>query len=60
VVVPRDDPAALAAALAALVADPDRRTALAEAGRRRAAAFTWTSAARTLWTVYARARGQPA
>jgi glycosyltransferase involved in cell wall biosynthesis len=59
-VVPRDDPRALAATLAELAGDADRRAALAAAGRRRATDFSWTSAARALWTVYARARGQPA
>ncbi len=36
--VPPADPAALAAALAALLADPDRRLALGAAGRARVAA----------------------
>jgi type III pantothenate kinase len=36
--VPPDDPRALAEAVAALLADPDRRRRLGEAGRRRVAA----------------------
>jgi glycosyltransferase involved in cell wall biosynthesis len=52
VVVPRDDPAALAGALAEVAADPARRERLVAAGRRRAAAFSWQGAARTLWTMY--------
>ena len=38
-------PADLAAALGALLDDPDRRTALAQAGTRRAAEFTWAASA---------------
>jgi len=53
VVVPTGDPVALAAALARLAEDPDRRGELAVAGRRRAAAFSWTGAARALWSAYA-------
>jgi glycosyltransferase involved in cell wall biosynthesis len=51
-VVPRDDPAALAAALADLAGDAGLRTRLIEAGRRRAAGYTWEGAARMLWTLY--------
>ncbi len=53
VVVPTGDPVALAAALARLAADPDRRGELAAAGRRRAAEFSWPAAARALWSAYA-------
>jgi len=52
VVVPRDDPAALAGALAEVVADPARCERLAAAGRRRAAVFSWQGAARALWAMY--------
>ncbi|MEN3358945.1 MAG: hypothetical protein V7637_2927 [Mycobacteriales bacterium] len=54
IVVPRDAPSALAVALRSLLADDTRRRALVEAGRRRATAFTWVTAARALWTVYAK------
>jgi glycosyltransferase involved in cell wall biosynthesis len=39
--VPRSDPEAVARALEQLLGDESRRTALAEAGRRHAQAFTW-------------------
>jgi glycosyltransferase involved in cell wall biosynthesis len=51
-VVPREDPAALAAALAEVAGDAALRTRLADAGRRRAAGYTWEGAARTLWALY--------
>jgi len=41
ILVPAGDPEALAAALGALLADENRRAALAAAGRRRTAEFTW-------------------
>jgi len=41
VLVDPEDPEAIAGALAAVVGDEDRRASLAEAGRRRAAEFTW-------------------
>jgi phosphatidylinositol alpha-1,6-mannosyltransferase len=41
VLVPPGDDAALADVLAGLLADPERAQALGEAGRRRAAGFTW-------------------
>ncbi|MCL6553562.1 MAG: glycosyltransferase family 4 protein [Firmicutes bacterium] len=43
--VPPGDPAALAAALAALLADPARRVAMGQASRRLAAAWSWRAAA---------------
>src|SRR5664280_2563379 len=52
-VVPREDAAALAAALGRLAADASLRGGLAAAGRRRAAAYSWDDAARRLWTAYA-------
>lgn len=50
-VVPRDDPSALAAALADAV-DPAVRVTRAAAGRARAAHYSWSSAARELWRLY--------
>jgi glycosyltransferase involved in cell wall biosynthesis len=44
----RDDPAALRAQLDRLLGDPALRAALAEAGRHRAATYTWERAARGL------------
>lgn len=52
-IVPTGDPVALAAALTRLAGDPDRRAELAAAGRRRAGEFSWTAAARALWSAYA-------
>jgi glycosyltransferase involved in cell wall biosynthesis len=52
-VVPREDAAALAAALGRLAADASLRGGLAAAGRRRAAAYSWDDAAGRLWTAYA-------
>jgi phosphatidyl-myo-inositol alpha-mannosyltransferase len=46
------DPAALAAALGALLADPARRAELAEAGTRRVSAFDWSVVARQVLRVY--------
>jgi phosphatidylinositol alpha-mannosyltransferase len=50
--VPPADPAALATALTALLADPVRRAALAEAGRRRADHYAWPVVAITVLRVY--------
>ena len=50
--VPAKDPAALAAALGNLLRDASERAALAAAGRRRAARFTWGAAARATAQVY--------
>jgi glycosyltransferase involved in cell wall biosynthesis len=52
VLVPASDAALLAAALRGLLQDPDRRTALGGAVRRRAAAFTWDETARRTRAVY--------
>jgi glycosyltransferase involved in cell wall biosynthesis len=53
ILVPERDPAALAAALAALLADPDRRRALGRSGRRRAVAeLTWDAVARRYRQAY--------
>jgi glycosyltransferase involved in cell wall biosynthesis len=51
-VVPRDDPAALARAAALLAADPAERARRSAAGRARASAYTWTAAADALWALY--------
>jgi glycosyltransferase involved in cell wall biosynthesis len=53
-VVPREDPTALAAALGSLLADPDKASAIRERGVRRAAAFSWTTAAERLWELHLR------
>jgi glycosyltransferase involved in cell wall biosynthesis len=51
--VPERDTAALAGALAALLADPERRRALGRAGRRRAVAeLTWDAVARRYRHAY--------
>ena len=49
---PLGDPAALAALLRRLAADPAYRADLAARGRRRAAEFSWERAARATLTVY--------
>jgi glycosyltransferase involved in cell wall biosynthesis len=46
VLVPREDPAALAAALGALLDDPARRAELSRAGRARAQRYSWNDVAR--------------
>jgi glycosyltransferase involved in cell wall biosynthesis len=51
VVVPRDDPAALARALAEVV-EPAGRDARVAAGRARAGRYSWSTAARELWQLY--------
>ena len=51
VVVPRDDPAELAAGLVT-VSDPAERPRWAAAGRARAGHYSWSAAARELWTLY--------
>ena len=50
--VPSGDPHALAAALAALLADPGRRAALAVAGRERARRYAWPVVAASVLQVY--------
>ncbi len=52
IVTPVGDPAALALALQALIADPGHGELLRDAGRRRAADFSWTRAAEAMWDVY--------
>jgi alpha-1,3-rhamnosyl/mannosyltransferase len=55
--VPPGDPAAWASALTGLLGDPDRRSALATAGRDRAGRYTWAANAAALAAVYAAALG---
>jgi glycosyltransferase involved in cell wall biosynthesis len=50
--VPVGDAAALAAVLADVLGSASERTQMAEAGRRRAADFSWASAAGRLWELY--------
>jgi glycosyltransferase involved in cell wall biosynthesis len=53
VVTPVGDVPALADALAEVVGDPGARARMGEAGRLRAADFSWTRVARDLWDLYA-------
>jgi glycosyltransferase involved in cell wall biosynthesis len=52
--VPAQDDAAIAAAIEALLADPDRREALAQAARARAARYTPDATAAAMAALYAR------
>jgi glycosyltransferase involved in cell wall biosynthesis len=52
------DPESIKAALQALLADPERRTALGEAGYSRAMEFTWASSAEAHMISYERAASQ--
>ncbi len=52
VTVPPTDEAALAAAMARIVAEPDLRAALRAAGPARAGGYTWAAAARRMAAVY--------
>jgi phosphatidyl-myo-inositol alpha-mannosyltransferase len=52
VLVRRGDPAGLAGALSALLADPARRGQLAAAGRRAVASYDWAVVAQRIVTVY--------
>jgi glycosyltransferase involved in cell wall biosynthesis len=54
-----DDPASIAAAIGRLAGEPALREGLAEAGRRRAARFTWDNAAAATASVLRRAAGMP-
>jgi glycosyltransferase involved in cell wall biosynthesis len=57
-VVPVDDEAALAGALAELLSDPDRARELGERGREAAATtFSWERCARDTWAVYEEVTG---
>lgn len=55
VLTPVGDPAALAGALRELLTDPERRAALAAAGRRRVSAFDWSVVAGQVLRVYEQA-----
>jgi glycosyltransferase involved in cell wall biosynthesis len=50
---PIGDPVALAEALARVMGDPVLRAELVAAGRTRAAAYSWSDAARQMWALYA-------
>ncbi|NTV62458.1 MAG: glycosyltransferase, partial [Oscillochloris sp.] len=52
--VPPDDAKALAEAISALLGDPERRRALADAGRIQASRFSWDRLATTWATIYPR------
>lgn len=54
-----DDPGGLSSAIERLLKSPAEREALADAGRRRAAVFTWRSAARQTIQVYRSALERP-
>lgn len=51
------DPSAIASALMTLIEDPERRRALSQAGRRRAALFSWDDAAAATAQVLRQAAG---
>ncbi len=59
VVVRRDDPDALAGALAAVAGDASLAADLVARGRARAAEFTWSGAARALWALHLQASPAP-
>jgi len=60
VILPKDDPAAWAETAIALLADPERRRAMSEAGLAKAARFAWPRIARQELTVYERVLGRSA
>ncbi|PXY19830.1 glycosyl transferase [Prauserella coralliicola] len=51
-VVPRGDAVALGSALREVLGSPETAKELAEAGRARAAAFSWRAAAEAVWTIH--------
>ena len=57
VILPKDDPAAWAETVIALLADPERRRAMSEAGLAKAARFAWPRIARQELAVYERVLG---
>ncbi len=60
VILPKDDPAAWAETTIALLADPERRRAMSEAGLAKAARFAWPRIARQELAVYERVLGRSA
>src|SRR5436309_6073751 len=60
VILPKDDPAAWAETAIALLADPERRRAMSEAGLAKAARFAWPQIARQELAVYERVLGRSA
>ncbi|MGH3919901.1 MAG: glycosyltransferase family 4 protein [Pseudonocardiaceae bacterium] len=52
VTVKRNDPAALAAALRAVLSDSSQAATMIAAGRRRAERFTWEATAHRVWSVH--------
>lgn len=54
--VQRNDPAALAAALRAVLSDPGTARAMSVAGRRRAQWFSWERTAHRVWSVHVELR----
>ncbi|MGB6163256.1 MAG: glycosyltransferase family 1 protein [Pseudonocardiaceae bacterium] len=56
VTVARNDPAALAAALRAVLSDAGTARAMSAAGRRRAQRFSWERTARRVWSVHVELR----
>ena len=59
VYVDPDDPRGMAAAIAELLADPERLEDLRQRGVARARQFSWTASAERLWQAYADARRSP-
>src|SRR5881398_1579091 len=59
VMVPKDDPVAWADTTLALIADPERRRVMGEAGLAKAARFAWPRIARRELAVYERVLGVP-
>jgi glycosyltransferase involved in cell wall biosynthesis len=57
--VKRNDPAALAAALRAVLSDAGQAEAMIAAGRRRAQRFTWECTARRVWSVHVELHRRP-
>jgi glycosyltransferase involved in cell wall biosynthesis len=58
VTVTRNDPAALAAALRAVLSDPGKTQAMTAAGRRRAEQFSWERTAHQVWSVHVELRSR--
>src|SRR5256885_9320381 len=59
VMVPKDDPVAWAETTLALIADPERRRAMGEAGVAKAARVAWPRIARREFAGYERVLGAP-